>query len=129
MSTLIGLWFALAGVPAVLVGLAGIARVRRLRQAGVTAWALAVQQPLADGHRDTALQYRLADGRVLEKLSPATAKSGGVRPGQTVLIWYDPEDPGDVLVYGRERRGVYMAFAITGGAFILLGLAIAIFAL
>lgn len=51
-------------------------------------------------------------------------KSGSPRPGDKVLIWYDPADPGDVLVYGRWGRAGNLAFLATGLLFILAGLAL-----
>ena len=55
----------------------------------------------------TLIQYTLADGRVVERVSPGTARKAASsrRPGPRVLIWYDPEDPQDVLVDGREGGG------------------------
>ncbi len=40
----------------------------------------------------------------------------GVLP---VLIWYDPADPQDVLVYGHQGRASDLAFMIVGAALIL----------
>jgi hypothetical protein len=114
MATVLGIWFALAGVLPVVVGLAGLRRVRRLRRDGATSWAV-------------ALQYRLADGRVLEKPASA-ATSKALRPGQSVLVWYDPEDPMDVLVYGREGRLSDLMFVAAGAALVLAGVGIAVFA-
>ena len=102
MATVVGIWFGLAGVLAVLVGLTGMHRVRRLRRGGVETWAVAVPWPSADGERQVALQYTLPDGRVIEKL--AVGKSAALLPGERVLIRYDPADPEDVLVYGHRRR-------------------------
>lgn len=129
MATVIGLWFALAGVLPVLAGLAGRHRARRLRRGGVKAWAVAVPWPLADdeGPRQVALQYKLADGRVLEKLASAGARKS-LRPGQSVLVWYDPADPQDILVYGREGRLSDLMFVAAGAAFMLAGAGIAVFA-
>jgi hypothetical protein len=135
MATVLGVWFAIAGVVPVVVGLAGRRRVRQLRRDGVKAWAVAVLQPATDGERAdeerpgerrVALQYTLADGRVLEKLTPAAA-SKEPRPGQSVLIWYDPADPFDILVYGREGRASDLAFMAAGAVFMLAGAGIAVF--
>jgi hypothetical protein len=136
MSTVIGLWFALAGVLPVVVGLFGRHRARRLRRDGVRAWAVAVPQPIANGERAdeerpgerrVALQYTLADGRVLEKLAPGAARKTAFRPGQSVLIWYDPADPFDILVYGREGRASDLMFVAAGVVFMLAGAGIAVF--
>jgi hypothetical protein len=45
-----------------------------------------------------------------------------------VLIWYDPADPADVLVYGQQGRVSDLVFLIGGAALILFGAAIGIFA-
>ena len=130
MVIVLGLWLALVGVVPVLAGLSGRHRARRLRRGGVKAWAVAVPQPLAaddEGPRQVALQYKLADGRVLEKLAPA-ATSKALHPGQSVLVWYDPKDPMDVLVYGREGRLSDLMFMAAGAALVLAGVGIAVFA-
>jgi Protein of unknown function (DUF3592)/Mu transposase, C-terminal len=129
MSAVVGIWIAVAGLPAMLAGLGGIQRVRRLRHGGVKAWALAVPEPAADGNRRVGLQYTLADGNVLERLAPPTArKAAALRPGQQVLIWYDPADPQDILVYGREGRVSDLMFVLAGAMFLLAGAGIAAFA-
>jgi hypothetical protein len=132
MPILIGLLFALPGALAVLVGLSGVHRARRLRRSGSTAWALAVPMPVPPGQRAEEppgrmlLQYTLADGRVLEQIAPRRArKSADLHPGEKVLIWYDPEDPREVLVYGREGRTSDRAFVIAGMLFILIGVGLA----
>ncbi len=43
-----------------------------------------------------------------------------------MLIWYDPADPDDVLVYGRWGRAVDRAFLIVGLLLILIGTAISV---
>jgi hypothetical protein len=136
MAIALGVWFAIAGVVATVVGLAGRRRVRRLRRYGVKAWAVAVPQPTAteeradeerSGGRRVALQYRLADGRVLNKLAPGAARKARLRPGESVLIWYDPADPFDILVYGRNGRTSDLMFMAVGAVFVLAGAGIAIF--
>jgi hypothetical protein len=126
MSIAIGIWIALAGFVSVVVGLSGLRRVRRLRRDGVKAWAVGVPMPLADEEGRVALQYTLADGRVIEKLTPAATGKAALRPGQSVLVWYDPADPLDVLVHGRDRRVQDLVFAVTGAVFLLGGLAMAL---
>jgi len=128
MSVVIGFWFALAGGVAALAGLTAMRRVRQLRRRGSPAWAMAVPSPAApDDHkggaaRRTLIQYPLADGRVLERICPASGlKAASLRPGEKVLIWYDPEDPQDILVYGREGRHANLAFLLSGLALIVAG--------
>jgi Protein of unknown function (DUF3592)/Mu transposase, C-terminal len=132
MPILIGALFALPGALAVLAGLSGRHRARRLRRGGSSAWAVAVPLPVPAGQRPeeppdrVLLQYTLADGRVVEQIAPRRArKSAPLHPGEKVLIWYDPEDPREVLVYGREGRVSDLAFVIAGTLFILLGAVIA----
>jgi hypothetical protein len=43
-----------------------------------------------------------------------------------VLIRYDPADPLDVLVHGRERQGANLAFVIAGVALVAAGVVIGI---
>jgi hypothetical protein len=134
MSILIGIWFALAGGLAVLAGLSGLRRVRRLRRDGLRTWAMAVSPPVSAGEqpdgssRRTLIQYTLTDGRVVERISPAPARrTASLHPGQKVLLWYDPEDPQDILVYGREGRFADRAFLAVGVLFVLIGVGIAVF--
>jgi hypothetical protein len=136
MATVLGLWFAITGVVPMVVGLAGRRRVRRLRRDGVKAWAVAVPQPTTDRERAdeerpverrVALEYRLTDGRVLDKPAPGAARKTAFRPGQSVLIWYDPADPSDILVYGREGRASDLVFMAAGAVFMLAGAGIAVF--
>ncbi len=133
MLILFGIWMAVAGGVAALAGLAGLHRVRRLHRDGVTAWALAMPEPMPAGQQPTdpdrrmRLQYTLADGRVVERIGPVPdRRSGAPRPGDKVLIWYDPADPDDVLVYGRWGRAGNRAFLIVGLLLILIGAAIAV---
>ena len=133
MLILFGIWVAVAGGVAALAGLSGLHRVRRLRRDGVTAWALAVPEPAlaggeaADPDGRLMLQYTLADGRVVERIGPAPRpRSGTPRPGDKVLIWYDPADPDDVLVYGRWGRTADRVFLSIGLLFMAAGAAIAV---
>ena len=127
-----GIWLALAGGVAALTGLTGLRRVRRLRHRGTTAWALAVPEPAPAGEspddpgRHVLLRYTLADGQPFERFGPMVdSKSGSPRPGDKVLIWYDPADPDDVLVYGRWGRAGNLAFLAAGLLFLLAGIGLA----
>ncbi|HYV76551.1 MAG TPA: DUF3592 domain-containing protein [Streptosporangiaceae bacterium] len=131
MLVVIGVWFALAGGLAALAGLTAMRRARRLRRGGCPVWAVALPRPVGVDEEaggspgGTVIQYTLADGRVVERLSPGSArKAAMLRPGQKVLVWYDPEDPQDVLVYGREGRAADLAFVVAGVLFIMLGVGI-----
>jgi len=132
MLIVIGVWFALAGGVAALAGLTGMRRAQRLRRGGSPVWAVALPWPVsmdegAGGPPGrTVIQYTLADGRVVERVSPGPArKAAKLRPGQKVLVWYDPDDPQEVLVYGREGRAGDLTFVIAGALFIALGAVIA----
>jgi len=131
MLIVIGVWFALAGGLAALAGLTAMRRARRLRRGGCPVWAVALPRPVGVDEEaggspgGTVIQYTLADGRVVERLSPGSArKAAMLRPGQKVLVWYDPEDPQDVLVYGREGRAADLAFVVAGALFIMIGVGI-----
>jgi hypothetical protein len=133
MLILFAVWVAVVGGVAALAGLAGLHRVRRLRGAGVTAGARAVPGPEPAGQQPTdpdcrvRLRYTLADGRVVERIGPVPdRRSGTPRPGDKVLIWYDPADPDDALVYGRWGRAGDRAFLIVGLLLILAGTVIAL---
>jgi Protein of unknown function (DUF3592) len=136
MPIMVGIWFALAGGVAMLAGLSGMRRVRRLRRDGVTAWAMVVPLPVAEGEqagrapspRRALIQYRLSDGRVVERIAPRRAgRAASLRPGEKVLVWYAPEDPQDVLVYGREGRLADQVFLAAGALFLLAGTGTAAF--
>jgi hypothetical protein len=135
MSVIYGVWFAFAGAVAALAGLSAMHRRRRLRRSGLTAWAMVVASPADPDtpHRNQprriSVQFDLPDGRVIERTcAESGGKSAALNPGQRVLVWYDPADPGEVLVYGQGRRRADQAFLATGVAFVMLGVAIAVFA-
>ena len=145
MLIVFGIWLAVAGAVAALAGLSGMHRVRRLRGAGVATWALPRPEPVSGPEEPVPgpepgpgpeppagsplrvlLQYRLADGRVLERPARARATNKApLRPGEPVLIWYDPADPDDILIYGRWGRGADRAFLAAGTLLVLTGVALA----
>jgi hypothetical protein len=124
MAAVVGIWIGLAGAVPLLAGLAGMRRDRRLRRGGVKAWAVAERLP-GEQHL-MALRYTLPDQRALVKV--VTGKAAALLPGERVLIWYDPADPGDVLVYGRQRRVPGLALLVTGVLFVAGGAVIGILA-
>lgn len=78
-----------SGSVALLTGIAGLRGIHRLRRVGVEVWAL---------------QYETRDGRVMEVGSPAPAsKRHPLADGSLVLVRYDPDDPRELLLQGRER--------------------------
>jgi hypothetical protein len=134
MRIMIGILLAAPGALAVLAGACAMRRVRRLRRAGVATWARTVAAPpsgdwqSAGTPRRLVLQYALADGRTFERLMLARAgRRAALEPGQRVLVWYDPEDPSDVLVYGRWGRATDRAFVAAGMLFVFTGGWVALF--
>ena len=134
MLTVIGILVAVPGGLAVLAGATAMHRVRRLRRAGVATWALTLA-PATPGDWQSAgtphellIQYTLTDGRVFERTTLAAAgRKAPLTPGQKVLVWYDPQDPGDILVYGRWGRFADRAFVAVGTLFVLIGGWLALF--
>jgi hypothetical protein len=83
--------------------------------------------PAAGSPPRVLLQYRLTDGRVLERSARArVANKAPLRPGEPVLIWYDPADPDDILIYGRWGRAADRAFLAAGTLLVLTGVALAV---
>jgi hypothetical protein len=124
MAVVIGIWIALSGALPALAGLTGMRRVRRLRRDGVAAWATAVPLYPAGAPQQVALRYELPDGRVVD--NPMGGKTGALLAGERALIRYDPADPMDALVQGREGRVADLAFVVTGAVLVAAGAAIAI---
>ena len=129
----VGVWFALAGVVAALAGLYGIRRAWRLRRDGVRTWGMAVLPPMPqDDEFDASpesvlIQYTLVDGRVMERLTPRPVRARATpRVGQPVAVWYNPEDPDEILVYGGETRLSDRALLTAGLLFIVIGVALAL---
>jgi Protein of unknown function (DUF3592) len=128
MLILMGIWLAAGGAVACLAGYAGIRSARRLRRWGVSTWALVVPQPRSSegGAGGTLIQYSLAGGQVLERYAPRRiGTSSLLSPGERVLVWYDPDDPQNVLLGGRASGVADRAFVLAGMAFILIGVVIA----
>jgi hypothetical protein len=124
MAVALGILLAVVGGIAALAGFTAERRADRLRSSGHTAWATVVAAPAGDSDDSgdgaagrVLLQYRVQDA-VIER--PAS----GLAPGGTVLVWYDPADPGEILVFGRDGRLSNAAFATVGILFILGGAAI-----
>lgn len=130
----VGVWFALAGAVAALAGLYGIRRSWRLRHDGIRTWGMAVRPPVPPGQEPDGpggqllIQYTLVDGRVMERLTPRPARrKAAPRLGQPVAVWYNPEDPDEILVYGRETRLSDLTLLLAGVGFILIGSGLAAF--
>ncbi|WP_329115774.1 DUF3592 domain-containing protein [Streptomyces sp. NBC_01465] len=108
---------AFGGLVALLAGAYGLRETRRIREAGLRAWALV--KPAPPGADRRLLQFETADGRVLEIPSPAR-----LEPGTRVELSYAPDDPRDVVLLGRERAGADRWFVAAGAAVLTLGLAL-----
>jgi hypothetical protein len=126
MATIVGIWLALSGVIPALVGLTALRRARWLRQRGVQAWAAVVPDSSPNGERGTVLQYKLPDGRVIERL--AAGRTAELLPGERVLIWYDPADPQDILIQGYDGRRSDRLFVIAGAVLMAAGTVIGVVA-
>ncbi len=133
MTVLLAIVFAFAGGVAMLAGYSDIRRSRRLRSTGQAVWAMAISPPgsaadRAEGPQRPYLQYTLGDGSVIEQVCPGPLrKASGLMPGQRVLVWYDPADPADIVVHGRDAGLVDRAFVVTGLVIVLIGAVIASF--
>jgi hypothetical protein len=114
----------ISGAVSLLTGIAGLRGIHRLRHVGVEVWALVKQAgPATDDERARPLlQYETQDGRVMEVGSPAPAsKRHPLADGSLVLVRYDPDDPRELLLQGRERTTLEYALVGAGAAFVLLG--------
>ncbi|MFH8837178.1 DUF3592 domain-containing protein [Streptomyces sp. NPDC017868] len=119
----------LGGTFAHLVGAMGLSRIHRLRRDGVTVPALVRYRTAAEedaAHpRRPLLQFATLDGRVIEVVSPVPpSRTHALVDGSEVSITYDPADPSQILVDGRERRGLEYAFMGCGAALALSALAL-----
>jgi hypothetical protein len=131
VSLAVGVWIALAGLVAALPALGGLSRRRRLRGGGRSVWATVVPVGVAEAERAPprrlSVQFTLDNGRMVERPCPRpTRKSSALIPGEKVLIWYDPADPGDMLVPRRDGLRSDLVFLLLGLAFVTIGLVLAI---
>ncbi|MFJ2187080.1 DUF3592 domain-containing protein [Kitasatospora sp. NPDC087861] len=122
---------ALGGVVAYLAGVVGLRELRRLRRVGVP--ALALVRARVPTPEDRALpprpllQFETADGRVVEVFSPVPSTPRHPLPdGGHVPVRYDPADPRQVLVDGRERRPLEYAFVALGLLMVLTSITLAL---
>jgi hypothetical protein len=132
MLVITGLVLALGGALAAIAGLTDMRRMRRLRRSGVKEWATVVH-PAAQpprrgddlGPLPAMLRYSIADGRVAEQVFPRSGEADTLDRDQKILVWYDPADPSDVLVYRRHGDRASVVFLAAGCALVAAGLAIA----
>jgi hypothetical protein len=122
-----GVFLALGGFVAYLVGVSALAETRRLCRVGVRAWALVKRRPpvpgAATGAPGPLLQFSTETDAVMEVFAPVpSSRSHPLLDGALVQILYDPADPRTVLVLGRERRAVDRVFAGLGVLLMLAAL-------
>ncbi|MEU8515395.1 DUF3592 domain-containing protein [Kitasatospora sp. NPDC048722] len=121
----------LGGVVAYLAGVVGLREVRRLRRVGVPVRALVRERVPAPEDRASPprplLQFETEDGRVVEVFSPVPSTPRHPLPdGGYVPLRYDPADPRQVLVEGRERRPLEYGFVALGLSMVLIALVLAV---
>ncbi|QDQ10952.1 DUF3592 domain-containing protein [Streptomyces spectabilis] len=113
------------GLVALLAGAYGLERTRRLTEAGELTEALV--KAVRQGADRPALQFETADGRVVEVVSPVpVSRRRPLRAGERVPIAYDADDPREVVLLGRERRGLDWTFVGAGAGLVVAGLALAL---
>jgi Protein of unknown function (DUF3592) len=130
MLVITGVWLSVLGALAAIAGLADRRRVQRLRRTGVMDWATVVARAIRPGERPDGsspaiIQFPLADGRVVERILSRSGRAVTPEPGQKILVWYDPADPADVLVYGRYGTRVDRFFIAVGCILLVAGAALA----
>ncbi|MEV7354084.1 DUF3592 domain-containing protein [Kitasatospora sp. NPDC088264] len=121
----------LGGVVAYLAGVVGLRDLRRLRRVGVPALALVRARVPAPEDRALPprplLQFETEDGRVVEVFSPVPSTPRHPLPdGGHVQVRYDPADPRQVLVEGRERRPLEYGFVALGLLMVLAAITLAV---
>ncbi|MDH6580555.1 DUF3592 domain-containing protein [Kitasatospora sp. MAP5-34] len=130
----VALFGLLGGAVAYLAGAAGLRESRRLRSLGVPVQALVRYRAPDPGDRTAAarplLQFVTANGRVMEVFSPVpSTRAHTLVDGRRIPLRYDPADPRQVQVPGRERLGLEYAFLALGVAAALVALVVAVLAL
>ncbi|MEV6279149.1 DUF3592 domain-containing protein [Nocardia sp. NPDC051832] len=103
------------------VGFHGIRRARRLRRTGAKAYGQIVRLDTSSGDSGTlyhpVAQWFTPDGRLHEH---SAAMGKGIilnfRPGTTVLVHYDPDDPRRAAIDRYDGGGADWLFALLGTA-------------
>lgn len=118
---------AFGGMFAVLVGAYGVRQARRVSETGVRVQALVKRRP-GEAREESAptrplLQFVTEDDRVMEVVCPVPfTRRQPINDGDDVLVSYDPADPRNVVVHGRERLGPERVFIAAGALVALLSL-------
>jgi hypothetical protein len=123
----LGLFVGVGGIVAWLAGAAGLNEIDRLRRVGRHTSALVrYRAPRADdrvGSPRPLLQFATDGGGVMEVFSPVpSSRSHALVDGERIAITYDPLDPRQVLVDGRERRWLEYCFLALGAVAVLAAL-------
>ncbi|MFJ6562504.1 DUF3592 domain-containing protein [Streptomyces sp. NPDC091412] len=126
-TVVMAVFAACGGCVTALAGLTGLRQTRRIERTGVRAWALVKPNPEARGEDPPSprplLQFSTEAGQVVEIASPVpTTRRRPLRDGNTLLITYDPADPGSIVVHNRERRLLDYGFIAAGTLVLLLAL-------
>ncbi|MEU7383295.1 MULTISPECIES: DUF3592 domain-containing protein [unclassified Streptomyces] len=126
-TVVMAVFAACGGCVMALAGLTGLRQTRRIERTGVRAWALVKPDPEARGEGPPSprplLQFSTETGQVVEIGSPVPAtRRRPLRDGDTLLITYDPADPGRIVVHNRERRLLDYGFIAAGTLVLLLAL-------
>lgn len=133
---LLGAFFVLFGATFVVIGTVVSARDRAYerRAARVPGMVTDLRARWSSGPGTNAganayfpvLRFQLGDGRQAEVESFEGANPPKVRPGQQVMVLYDPADPGRAKVDDGRRGGVGWAFVAGGLVFAAVGVAAAL---
>ncbi|MGW4564368.1 hypothetical protein ACWEN3_18765 [Streptomyces sp. NPDC004561] len=124
-TVVMAVFAACGGCVMALAGLTGLRRTRRIERTGVKAWALVKRNPQARGDEPSSprplLQFSTETGQVVEIGSPVPAtRRRPLHDGDTLLITYDPADPGTVVVHSGERLLLDYGFVAAGTLVLLL---------
>ncbi len=113
------------GLVALLAGAYGLRQTRRITAVGETVTALV--KPPPQGAERPLLQFETLDGRVMEVSSPVPpGRRLPLRTGTEVRIAYDPADPRDVVLPGRDRVRLDQGFVAAGAVLVVLGVVLAV---
>ncbi|MEV4613225.1 DUF3592 domain-containing protein [Kitasatospora sp. NPDC049258] len=123
----LALFLGIGGLVAHLAGAVGLRDTRRLRRVGVPVRALVRYRAAGPDDRTGSprplLQFTTADDAVVEVFSPVpAARSQPLPDGGQVWISYDPADPRQVAVRGRERAWLDVVFLALGGGTLIASL-------
>ncbi|GII02144.1 DUF3592 domain-containing protein [Planobispora takensis] len=115
-----GALFAGVGVHAMIVG-------QRLRRRGVRVPGVVAGLRWSGGDNGVyypTLQFRTVQGFVMETESDLGSNPSPVRPGQQVMVVYDPERPRHARLDGAGGRGVLRSvlFMIVGAVVLVVSL-------